>query len=138
MQPIGNKSFIPRDQEVVCVQCYEEQYAQRCMKCNGVSGINGFYHIKNEDVMKVFDLHAWMMHYVIFPASHSTYYVGYIVTSQFTKALSTLATIVAEFGDRRRKRRHFFCRRRLRFELPIYSAAYVFDIDVDIDIVILL
>jgi len=37
MQPIGNKSFIPRDQEVVCVQCYEEQYAQRCMKCNGVS-----------------------------------------------------------------------------------------------------
>lgn len=37
LQPIGNKSFIPRDQEVVCVQCYEEQYAQRCMKCNGVS-----------------------------------------------------------------------------------------------------
>ncbi len=35
-QPIGSKSFIPRDQEVVCVPCYEEQYAQRCMKCNGV------------------------------------------------------------------------------------------------------
>lgn len=37
LQPIGNKSFIPRDQEVVCVACYEEQYAQRCLKCNGVS-----------------------------------------------------------------------------------------------------
>lgn len=35
-QPIGNRSFIPRDQEVVCVHCYEEQYAQRCVKCNMV------------------------------------------------------------------------------------------------------
>lgn len=36
MQPIGNKSFIPRDQEVVCVPCYEENFAQRCFKCHGV------------------------------------------------------------------------------------------------------
>ena len=36
-QPIGNKSFIPRDAEVVCVNCYEENFAQRCMACNGVS-----------------------------------------------------------------------------------------------------
>ena len=35
-QPIGNKSFIPRDQEVVCVGCYEENFAQRCMACAGV------------------------------------------------------------------------------------------------------
>ena len=35
-QPIGNKRFIPRDQEFVCVPCYEEQFAQRCAKCNGV------------------------------------------------------------------------------------------------------
>ena len=35
-QPIGVKTFIPRDQEAVCVPCYEEQYAQRCVKCNGV------------------------------------------------------------------------------------------------------
>ncbi len=35
-KPIGNQSFIPRDQEVVCVPCYEEHYAQRCLKCNGV------------------------------------------------------------------------------------------------------
>ena len=35
-QPIGVKTFIPRDQEAVCVPCYEEQYAQRCIQCNGV------------------------------------------------------------------------------------------------------
>lgn len=35
-QPISNKSFIPRDQHVICVTCYEQQYAQRCTKCNGV------------------------------------------------------------------------------------------------------
>ncbi len=35
--PIGNKRFIPRDNEFVCVPCYEEQFAQRCAKCNGVS-----------------------------------------------------------------------------------------------------
>jgi len=38
-QPIGVKTFIPRDQEAVCVACYEEQYAQRCVKCNGVSAL---------------------------------------------------------------------------------------------------
>jgi len=41
LQPIGSKSFIPRDQEVVCVPCYEEQYAQRCLKCNGVINKGG-------------------------------------------------------------------------------------------------
>jgi hypothetical protein len=47
-QPIGTKSFIPRDQEVVCVPCYEENYAQRCMKCNGVmSRLKCFNKIKN-------------------------------------------------------------------------------------------
>src|SRR5277367_5132919 len=36
-QPIGTKTFIPRETEAVCIPCYEEQYAQRCVKCNGVS-----------------------------------------------------------------------------------------------------
>ena len=36
-QPIGNKSFMPRDQHVICITCYEQQYAQRCTKCDGVS-----------------------------------------------------------------------------------------------------
>eukprot|EP00918_Siedleckia_nematoides_P085291 GHVU01187499.1.p1 GENE.GHVU01187499.1~~GHVU01187499.1.p1 ORF type:complete len:283 (+),score=35.71 GHVU01187499.1:164-1012(+) len=40
-QPIGNKSFIPRDAEVVCVPCYEENFAQRCMACNGVINKGG-------------------------------------------------------------------------------------------------
>lgn len=35
-QPIRNKSFIPRENEAVCVPCYEEQFAQKCSKCNGV------------------------------------------------------------------------------------------------------
>ncbi|CUT98901.1 four and A half lim domains [Echinococcus multilocularis] len=35
-QPIGAKSFIPRDNQVVCVPCYEAKYAQRCTKCSEV------------------------------------------------------------------------------------------------------
>ncbi|XP_064595087.1 four and a half LIM domains protein 2-like isoform X2 [Liolophura sinensis] len=40
-EPIRNKSFIPREGEVVCVPCYEEQYAQRCTKCEGVINKGG-------------------------------------------------------------------------------------------------
>ncbi|KAL3882379.1 hypothetical protein ACJMK2_028730 [Sinanodonta woodiana] len=40
-QPISNKSFIPRDQEVVCVPCYEDKFAQRCSKCNEVINKGG-------------------------------------------------------------------------------------------------
>jgi len=35
-EPIKNKSFIPRGDEVVCIPCFENKYAQRCAKCNGV------------------------------------------------------------------------------------------------------
>ncbi|KAL3309112.1 Four and a half LIM domains protein 2 [Cichlidogyrus casuarinus] len=35
--PIGAKSFIPRENQVVCVPCYEEKYAQKCTKCGKVS-----------------------------------------------------------------------------------------------------
>lgn len=35
-KPIGNKSFIPRDMDVVCVPCYEEHYAQKCTACKKV------------------------------------------------------------------------------------------------------
>ncbi|XP_061176535.1 prickle planar cell polarity protein 3-A-like isoform X2 [Saccostrea echinata] len=40
-QPIRNMSFIPRDNEAVCVPCYEEQFAQKCSKCNGVINKGG-------------------------------------------------------------------------------------------------
>ncbi|CAI2736427.1 unnamed protein product [Schistosoma spindalis] len=33
-QPIGAKSFVPKDDGVVCVPCYEEKYSQKCCKCN--------------------------------------------------------------------------------------------------------
>ncbi|KAF8567611.1 hypothetical protein P879_06646 [Paragonimus westermani] len=32
-QPLGTKSFVPKDDGVVCVPCYEEKYSQRCFKC---------------------------------------------------------------------------------------------------------
>ncbi|KAG0723677.1 Four and a half LIM domains protein 2 [Chionoecetes opilio] len=31
---IGTKSFIPRDQEIYCANCYEEKFATRCVKCS--------------------------------------------------------------------------------------------------------
>ncbi|PVD28899.1 hypothetical protein C0Q70_11494 [Pomacea canaliculata] len=40
-QPIGSKSFIPRDERVICVPCYESNYAQRCTKCSGVINKGG-------------------------------------------------------------------------------------------------
>jgi len=41
---IGTKSFIPRDNDSVCVPCYEQQYAQRCLKCNGVISKGGIIY----------------------------------------------------------------------------------------------
>lgn len=35
--PIGTKSFIPREQEIYCAGCYEDKFATRCVKCNKVS-----------------------------------------------------------------------------------------------------
>uniref|UniRef100_A0A183A5M6 LIM zinc-binding domain-containing protein n=1 Tax=Echinostoma caproni TaxID=27848 RepID=A0A183A5M6_9TREM len=32
-QPLGTKSFVPKDEGVVCVPCYEEKYSQKCFKC---------------------------------------------------------------------------------------------------------
>ncbi|XP_055315709.1 prickle planar cell polarity protein 3 isoform X4 [Sitodiplosis mosellana] len=34
--PIGTKSFIPKEQEIYCAGCYEEKYATRCIKCNKI------------------------------------------------------------------------------------------------------
>ncbi|XP_060043605.1 four and a half LIM domains protein 2 isoform X2 [Erinaceus europaeus] len=33
-QPIGTKSFIPKDSQNFCVPCYEKQYALQCVQCN--------------------------------------------------------------------------------------------------------
>ena len=35
-QPIGTKSFIPKDNENFCVPCYERQYALQCVQCKKV------------------------------------------------------------------------------------------------------
>ena len=50
-EPIRNKSFIPRDEQVVCVPCYEDKYAQRCTKCVGVSATNTIFQLLSQDFL---------------------------------------------------------------------------------------
>ena len=35
--PIGTKSFIPKDHDIYCAKCYEDKFATKCIKCNKVS-----------------------------------------------------------------------------------------------------
>lgn len=48
--PIGTKSFIPKENKIFCVPCYEQAYATKCTKCSkvisqgGVSYKNSPYH----------------------------------------------------------------------------------------------
>ncbi len=34
--PIGTKSFIPKEQEIYCAKCYEDKFATKCTKCKKV------------------------------------------------------------------------------------------------------
>nr|XP_050027160.1 prickle planar cell polarity protein 3-B-like isoform X2 [Dermacentor andersoni] len=34
--PIGTRSFIPRDNDIYCTGCYEDKFATRCIKCNQI------------------------------------------------------------------------------------------------------
>ncbi|XP_033231869.1 zinc finger protein 845 isoform X2 [Belonocnema kinseyi] len=45
--PIGTKSFIPREQEIYCAGCYEDKFATRCVKCNKIITAGGVTY-KNE------------------------------------------------------------------------------------------
>lgn len=38
-QPIGTKSFIPKDNQNFCVPCYEKQFAMQCVQCKKVKFI---------------------------------------------------------------------------------------------------
>lgn len=40
-QPIGTKSFIPKENQNFCVPCYEKQYALQCVQCKKVLGVPG-------------------------------------------------------------------------------------------------
>ncbi|CAF1194789.1 unnamed protein product [Adineta steineri] len=40
-QPIGTKSFIPKDQKSFCVPCYEENFATKCTRCHKVINQGG-------------------------------------------------------------------------------------------------
>ena len=35
--PIGTKSFIPKEHEIYCAKCYEDKFATKCIKCVKVS-----------------------------------------------------------------------------------------------------
>lgn len=35
-QPIGTKSFIPKEHDIYCAKCYEDKFATKCIKCNKV------------------------------------------------------------------------------------------------------
>jgi len=45
--PIGTKSFIPKNEEVYCATCYEDKFATRCTKCRKVITTGGVTY-KNE------------------------------------------------------------------------------------------
>ena len=34
--PIGTKSFIPKENDIYCAKCYEEKFATKCIKCGKV------------------------------------------------------------------------------------------------------
>ena len=34
--PIGTKSFIPKENEIYCTACYEDKFATKCVKCGKV------------------------------------------------------------------------------------------------------
>jgi LIM domain-containing protein 2 len=38
-QPIGTKSFIPKENQNFCVPCYEKQFAMQCVHCKKVCGL---------------------------------------------------------------------------------------------------
>ena len=34
--PIGTKSFIPKENDIYCTSCYEDKFATKCVKCGKV------------------------------------------------------------------------------------------------------
>lgn len=49
--PIGTKSFIPKEQDIYCAGCYEEKFATRCIKC---SKVWRFYHLHQSQYVLAF------------------------------------------------------------------------------------
>ncbi|XP_019644167.1 PREDICTED: prickle-like protein 3 [Branchiostoma belcheri] len=40
-KPVGTKSFIAKDDKVICQPCYEDKYAKKCEKCRKVISMGG-------------------------------------------------------------------------------------------------
>ena len=46
--PIGTKSFIPKEHDIYCAKCYEDKFATKCIKCNKVNFILFFLRVPRE------------------------------------------------------------------------------------------
>lgn len=51
-QPIGTKSFIPKDNNYFCVPCFEKQFAYQCCACKKVSHLLCVLSVKDSDIWK--------------------------------------------------------------------------------------
>ena len=43
--PIGTKSFIPKEHDIYCAKCYEDKFATKCIKCNKVGSLVSQFQI---------------------------------------------------------------------------------------------
>ena len=43
--PIGTKSFIPKEHDIYCAKCYEDKFATKCIKCNKVNSFFFFFSL---------------------------------------------------------------------------------------------
>ena len=48
--PIGTKSFIPKEHDIYCAKCYEEKFATKCIKCSKVRHCDCDTNISNVPV----------------------------------------------------------------------------------------
>lgn len=48
---IGSKSFIPKDNKIFCVPCYEHNFATKCTKCVKVSQSPNIQHKSTENLI---------------------------------------------------------------------------------------
>ena len=63
--PIGTKSFIPKEHEIYCAKCYEDKFATKCIKCVKVNiFLNRVYTISwRYIVYKKYHNHYKRIHY---------------------------------------------------------------------------
>ena len=56
--PIGTKSFIPKENDIYCTTCYEDKFATKCIKCKKVSQ-SEMHKCYKTDCMVIHDQQTW-------------------------------------------------------------------------------